>query len=112
MAGPSAGWGSLAIDTSLALVRIIREPPPHAVSEPPTGARRRSPSLRPGVPPANPASPSARGAGAPALRAALAGRSRVRELALAETGLQAAADHADAGISTRRRVVAAPDNPP
>src|SRR5438445_2162170 len=111
MAGPSAGWGSLAIDTSLALVRIIREPPPHSVSEPPTGARRRSPSPRSGVPPANQASPCVRGLEAPALRAALAGRGRDRAPRWAETGRRGVTVRPGAEIRARRRAVAPPGNP-
>src|SRR5207249_11545432 len=76
----------------------ICEPRTHSVSEPPTGARRRSPSPRPGVPPANLASPSARECEAPAPHAALAERGRGRTPALAKTALRAAAGHPGAGI--------------
>ena len=83
----------------------------HSGSEPPTGARRRSPSPRPGVPPANPASPCVRGSKAPAIRAALAGRGRDRAPRWAETGRRGVTVRPGAGILARRRAVAPPDNP-
>src|SRR5712691_250145 len=81
-------------------------------SNAPRGARRRSPSLRPGAPPASQAWPSARAEQAPPHRAAPAGLSLDRKALQEAAGPRAEAGRRGGGTEARRRAVDRPGSPP
>src|SRR5438046_686605 len=75
-------------------------------------ARRRSPSPRPGAPPANPGLPSARAGQVPRHRAVLVGSRRDRRAPPEEAAPRAEAARPGGGTEARRPAVDRPGSPP
>src|SRR5213083_3215383 len=87
--------------------RVFQQP-----ASAPRGARRRSPSPRPGAPPATPGWWSARSGQAPRHRAVLVGSWRDRRAPPEEAAPRAGVARPAAGSGARRRVVDPPGSPP
>src|SRR5207247_2397744 len=78
----------------------------------PTDAERRSPSQDPGAPPATAGTPSARGVGGPASRAAPGGPGPDQRAPRPAAGRRAAGGRPAAGTGACRRARVRPDSPP